>query len=246
MSAAQDLNNAFGEAGVAEVLKLIPANKVEELCAKISVANLRLMVTAFTIPRMFGMLQALSISATADILTKFTPAEMKALAGTIGIPRFTDLVVNKKLRGAALKHYTPTFLKNFKGADLATWAHLINIKFNYDHGVSGGHDKAIFDKFALDNGIDVYDRRAIGSNEKVKYRSYWSDGSEAETGSKTLIPNLSAKRNTMLTDVNAALWNSVAKCEFNPSVARWEATSAAGKSFDGYYRNGNIDTFFPT
>lgn len=245
-SAAQELANEFEDTGVAQLRSLIPDKRLKTLCEHLRSSQLRALADAYDIPTMWVKIQAWGDTAVADLLTEYSAAEIKVLEARIGAPRFTDLIANKRLTAAAIKYYPTNFLKTFAGATDATWAHLIDIKYNAKGGISGGHDKAVFDAFAEREGVQINSRRSLGSFEKVSYTTFDRSDNELETGSKTLIPSLGAKKAKMLAAVNEALWHAIAEKNFDVGRADWYATTRDNsQAFSGFYRNGKIDTFFP-
>jgi hypothetical protein len=245
-AAAQDIANAFEPAGITELGKVVPAKEMEGLCATIGAVKLRTLADAYGIPAMWLRIRRWTSAVVKDLLTEYSATELVALETAIGVARLTTLLTVHKVPASAFTHYTNTFMKTFAGATETTWQHLITIQFNNQGAISGGHDQATFYAFAAQEGVDIDRTQAVGSNEKVTYTTYWPDGSVAQTGSKTLIPGLVGKKAAMMTAVNNALWNSIAKKEFDVNSNAWEATTSDGtKTFSGFYRNGAIDTFFP-
>jgi hypothetical protein len=245
-AAAQDITNAFEPAAIAELGKVVPAKEMEGLCATIGADKLRTLADAYGIQQMWLCVSAWTAPVVKDLLSEYSAAELVKLETAIGRPRFRMLITVYKIPAAAFKHYTNTFMKTFAGATETTWQHLINIGYNNAGAISGGHDQATFYAFAAQEGVDIDRTQAVGSNEKVTYTTYWPNGSVAQTGSKTLIPGLVGKKAVLMAAVNDALWNAIAKKEFDVTSNAWEATTRNGaKKFSGFYRNGAIDTFFP-
>lgn len=180
-----------------------------------------------------------------DLVSVFTGPELKVFESKVGVVRFADLVTAKGLPGSALQAYEPVFLKKFPGANDRTWLHLATIDYNKKSEITGGHDKKMFEDFAAAKGVVVNSRVDKGDFVKVTYTTTWADGSRAADGVKTLIPDLIANKATWMADANEALWNAIAKKEFDPSKARWTGSTRSGDRFEGFYRNGKIDTFFP-
>jgi hypothetical protein len=180
-----------------------------------------------------------------DLVSVFTGPELKVFESKVGVVRFADLVTAKGLPGSALQAYEPVFLKKFPGANDRTWSHLATIDYNSKSEITGGHDKKMFEDFAAAKGVVVNSRVDKGDFVKVTYTTTWADGSRAADGVKTLIPDLIANKATWMADANEALWNAIAKKEFNPSKDRWTGSTRSGDRFEGFYRNGKIDTFFP-
>lgn len=180
-----------------------------------------------------------------DLVSVFTGPELEAFESKIGVVRFADLVTAKGLPGSALQAYEPVFLKKFPGANDRTWSHLATIDYNSKSEITGGHDKKMFEDFAAAKGVVVNSRVDKGDFVKVTYTTTWADGSRAADGVKTLIPDLIANKATWMANANEALWNAIAKKEFDPSKARWTGSTRSGDRFEGFYRNGKIDTFFP-
>lgn len=245
-AAAQDISNAFEPSGITELGKVVPAKEMERLCATIGADKLRTLADAYGVKTMWLRIQQWTAEVAKNMLTTYSAVELVAVEKAIGIDRFKTLVTTWKVPAAAIKHYGNTFMRTFAGATDTTWQHLITIGYNARSAISGGHDRDTFYKFALDEGVGINWTQTVGSNEKVNYTTYWPDGTPAQTGSKTLIPGLTGKKAIMMADVNNALWNSIAKQEFRTDSNAWEATTRDGtKTFSGFYRNGNIDTFFP-
>lgn len=180
-----------------------------------------------------------------DLVSVFTGPELKVFESKVGVVRFADLVTAKGLPGSALQAYEPVFLKKFPGANDRTWSHLATIDYNSKSEITGGHDKKMFEDFAAAKGVVVNSRVDKGDFVKVTYTTTWADGSRAADGVKTLIPDLIANKATWMANANEALWNAIAKKEFDPSKARWTGSTRSGDRFEGFYRNGKIDTFFP-
>ena len=240
------------------------SDEIKTFATEITVEKLKQLVTAWPVANFKVMFVSLGMPILKDMMSQFTGAELKTFITTVGTVRFDLLVKTHKIKATGLKKYTAAWLKTFVGANATTMSHLLTIYTKSDGVISGGHDAAVFypeiDRiigtatFEDDNG-DEYDEdisngrvtyTQVKTNyDKVSYTTHNPDGSNRNSGSKTLVHNLSTQQATWLKRANEAIWKAIAAETF--TTGAWSGTSADGIVINGFYNKPNlqVDTFFP-
>ena len=216
------------------------------------------LLTKFTGKKLKSYYTEYGATSLKDFLTKFTAAELHVYITTVGEARFTELVKVKKLKAASLHKYTAPWLKTFVGAGATALAHLMGVYTKADGVISGGHEPAVFQGELnriirpappppVRNGRITSTVADTTHFRKVLYTTHFVDGSDRNSGPKTLIKTLAAEQDEWKRRGNEAVWESIRTQRFNRSAVNWTGASDDGISFEGYYTDPNVEvsTFYP-
>lgn len=260
--------DALGTAKFADMVTTFKNYKIDFFSARFSLEQMKDLFSVYGASALNNMFTKIHPDKIKDILAHFTAQEFSDFTTAVGRSKLIQLVNVREIGGAALKHYSTGFFKVFAGAGTHTMNHLLTVKTKNNGTISGGHDAVVFypelnkkvgrmrqrDDNNRPYWVDVPNGQVTGENEgsvydKVWYDTYYGNGNQRASGSKTLIHNLQSNQSEWLTKANEAVWKAINDKTFPENGGAWSGDSKDGTSLRGFYTpsvsQSQIATFFP-
>lgn len=174
-----------------------------------------------------------------------TPQQAQSFIVSLGGVREYQHLRSRNVTVAAMVHYGPNWLSNFRGVTDETMSHLTQAGINSDGDISGGHDADAFDQF-----IDEHPAYSVTRSERIAAgvtKKTWT-GPQGTGGTKTVIDGLADDVGTWKQTLSDAVWAAIAAQMF-PAAAT-TAITAFPQPIDGlryrfFFDGTKISTLFP-
>lgn len=189
--------------------------------------------------------------ALVKIGKHLTPTQIAEFVRELGAHATKKLA--KRYGGRAMAHYGMAFFKSWKGVTDYTIHHLVRGHGINNKKISGCHDLARFisqygSPTATIEKVFIHSQRRSGQYVEYIYSLFKKDGSglpAAAQPRKTVVDGLEASLPAWKKQIVDAIDDTIENLTF-PTTGPGFSISIDGVTWEGFFRNGRIDSIFPT